>query len=71
MIMPRESDSRLGFRLEFSVAKFDRLSRRYMRMLSDGLRHAISFGGIVRAMIVLMISVISSGAVTRVRMFVR
>ena len=42
-----------------------------MRMLSDGLRRAISFGGTVRAMIVLMISVISSGAVTRVRMFVR
>ena len=48
-----------------------RLSRRNMRMLSDGLRHAISFGGTVRAMIVLMITVIIFGVVARVSMLVR
>ncbi len=71
MIMPGSGDSRLGFRLKFEVVNFYRLSRRNLRMLSDGLRHAISFGRTVRAMIVLMITVIIFGVVARVSMLVR
>ncbi len=42
-----------------------------MRILSDGLRHAISFGRTVRAMTVLMITVIIFGVVARLSMLVR
>lgn len=58
MIMPRERISRLSFRLEFWIANFYCLCRRKMEILSDGLRHAVSFGGTAGAMIVLMAGVV-------------
>lgn len=58
MIMPRERISRLSFRLEFWIANFYCLCRRKMEILSDGLRHAVSFGGTTGAMIVFMAGVV-------------